>query len=659
MTKEERNALMRQFRADAEEGNKATFKRMSKCERFKIGKQWDNDVRARNKAKRKFSLTINRILPTVLQVNGTEVQNPRDIRVHHTKGGTKTVAKLLTALAKHTMDTSYARRQGSMMFDDGNTTGRGWIGADFDYSKDPLNADIVVKKYDPFSILPDPNRRHYDLNVDAKFVIIDEWIDKEKIEAQNPGKKDKLANANYAAYTDRGYLSTIVNFIFHRGGPSGTQDDYRDHSNDEDEGLTSSRAKYDYRRSTYWWKQWKKGLYIQRLDNPLQYWAKTKPADMKAARRIAEENPDQVRIIDKDRDGNPLSVAVLNKTVMVGDEELSHTEDPFNGINLFPIVEYNPYFQNGYEFGLVENLIGPQEQLNWSWSLELNLLKQLANAWWKIRKSVGRFKEWLEDHGSEDGIVIEESQGGGKVEKGEMNPFPVGMDIVTEKGSRHISEISNVRLESPQTDKDRVAAAIRLKQASAFTGSASLFGNYDYTIELLGALVVALIRKTETFSEDEIRAIVDDEDLIDAELLAQARQMIVQQFGNAGYEIPEQPTPPDMNLLQQFAPEVQQAAMNEHQQIMEVYQRLMAQIDEVARPIAEQLLFAEMKNLQKGRYGIKISLAPMAETMKTIKALEKFELNKVLIESGHQPLSRKTLIQAVDPSDMEAILAEG
>jgi len=193
MTKEERNAMMRQFRSDAEEGNKPTFKRMSKCERFKIGKQWDHDVLERNKAKRKFSLTINRVLPTVLQVDGTEVQNPRDIRVHHTKGGTKTVAKLLTALAKHTMDTSFARRQGSMMFDDGNTTGRGWIGADFDYSKDPINADIVIEKYDPFNVLPDPNRRHYDLNVGSKFVIVDKWIDKGKIEAQYPDKKNDLA----------------------------------------------------------------------------------------------------------------------------------------------------------------------------------------------------------------------------------------------------------------------------------------------------------------------------------------------------------------------------------------------------------------------------------------------------------------------------------
>lgn len=659
MTKEERNAMMRQFRSDAEEGNKPTFKRMSKCERFKIGKQWDHDVLERNKAKRKFSLTINRILPTVLQVNGTEVQNPRDIRVHHTKGGTKTVAKLLTALAKHTMDTSFARRQGSMMFDDGNTTGRGWIGADFDYSNDPLNADIVIEKYDPFSVLPDPNRRDYDLNVDSKFVIVDKWIDKGKIEAQYPDKKNDLANANYAAYTDKGFLSTIVNFIFDRGDPGGTQDDYRDHATDEYEGVASSLSKYKYRRSTYWWKEYKKGVYIQRLDNPLHYLAYTKKSDIKAARLIAEQNPEQVRIVDKDRDGNPLTVAVLNKTVMVGDIELSHTEDPFNGINLFPVVEYNPYFQNGYEFGLVENLIGPQEQVNWSWSMELNLIKQLANVGWKIVKSFGRFAEWLENHGSEDGIVIEESKGGGKVEKLEANQFPAGYDLITERGSKHIAEISNVRLESPQTDKDRVAAAIRLKQASAFTGSASLFGNYDYTIELLGTLIVALLRKTDTFSEDEIRAVVDDEDLIDAQLLAQARQLVVQQFGVAGYQIPEQPTPPDMNMMQQFAPEVQQAMMNQYQQELGVYQQLMAQIDEVARPIAEQLLFAELKNLQKGRYGIKVSLAPMAETMKTVKALEKFELNKVLIESGHHPLSRKTLIQAVDPSDMEAILAEG
>lgn len=658
MTNDELVEKMLEFRADAEEGNRPTFDRMSKCERFKVGNQWDPDVRSRNDSKRKFSLTINRVLPTVNQITGMEVQNPRDVQVLNKKGGSRVLANLLTALTKHTLDLSHTQRQKSMMFDDGVTTARGWIGADKDYSQDPHKGDIVIKKYDPFMVLPDPNRSHYDLNVDSKYVIVDEWVDKEKLEKQKPSKKNDLMNTSYSVPTGSGRFSRIVNFMFNRQTPGSVQDDYRDHQDDEVEGKVSTVEKYSYRKSTYWWKKWQTACILQRIDDPLNFNIYTKSSDMSAARIVARKNPDKVRFIDKDREGLPLTIGVLKKTVLIGNVFWSHDDNPLNGVNLFPIVPFCPYFQNGYEFGIVQNLIGPQEQINWSWSMELNLIKKLANAGWRISKATAKWKDWLKSHGTEDGIVIEESNFGGKVDKMELNKFPVGFDIMTEKGSRHIAEISNVRLESPQTDKDRVASAIRLKQASAFTGNATLFSNYDFSMEIFGGLIVAMIRKCDVFSEEEIRAIVDEEDLIDRELMDQARQIIIGGLEQAGVKMPEPIEAPDMNLLQSLPQELQQMQMNEYQEIMASDQALSRAIDNAARPIAEQLLIGELNKLNKGRYDTKVALAPMAETMRAIKAIETMELNKCLIDSGHQPLSRRRLIEVVDPVNKDLILAE-
>jgi hypothetical protein len=113
-----------------------------------------------------------------------------------------------------------------------------------------------------------------------------------------------------------------------------------------------------------------------------------------------------------------------------------------------------------------------------------------------------------------------------------------------------------------------------------------------------------------------------------------------------------------MILLQQFEPYIAQAAINEYQNELELYRRFTRELDEIARPIAERMLLDEMENVGKGRYGTKVSLAPAAETMKVIKAMEVFELNKVLIESQHQPLSRKVLVEAADPYNAEEILTE-
>jgi len=71
--------------------------------------------------------------------------------------------------------------------------------------------------------------------------------------------------------------------MFDRSVPGAIQDDYRDQLEDED-GSASTMDKYNYRKSTCYWKEWKKGLYIQRLDDPLSFVAATTPSDMKAAR---------------------------------------------------------------------------------------------------------------------------------------------------------------------------------------------------------------------------------------------------------------------------------------------------------------------------------------------------------------------------------------
>ncbi len=667
MTKEDRKTLLLDFKATAENGSITQFKRMSKAERFKVGDQWDWDLKQYAKSKHKHTLTINRILPTVLQVVGTEVGNPRDIRVVNTKGGSATVARVRSALVKHTMDTSNARRKKTQTFDDGVTTGVGYIGADLTYTDDPSNADIIIRKYDPFMVLVDKSRRKYDLNEEVggcKYIILSEWEDKGKLEARYPKKKIALGEANLNAHQNQsqGMFASIISFMFDSKNPGDIRDDYRDQTDKEHELSSFSMTKFNYRKDTYWWKKWKKGVYLQRLDDPLNYLSLTNKGDIAKAKELAEANPEKVRVIDKDREGRPLVIPILNRTIMVGDVELEHVEDPFRGFSMIPVAIFNPYFINGYEFGLVENLIGPQEQVNWSWSMELNLISKLANTGWKIVKDValtggGMLGNFLKDHGSEDGVVIEEKSAG-NVSKLEMNQFPLGFDILTEKGSRHIAEISNVRLESPQTDKDRVAAAIRLKQASAFTGSALLFSNYDYTMELLGQIVDSMITRLDVYSEDEIRAVVDEEDLIDDTMLATAREQVIAQISQS-MTLSERPPEPDPVLFQKAPPEIQQVILAQFQAEMEEYSIQQQQVETLARQVAQAMLLDEIRNRGTGRYSTKVSLAASAETMRAVKTLEIFELNKVLIDGQQVPVDRELLVDATDVANKEEIIARG
>ena len=59
------------------------------------------------------------------------------------------------------------------------------------------------------------------------------------------------------------------------------------------------------------------------MDDPLNLLPLFTKKDIKDARTLAEEDAN-FKIIDKDRDEKPLTIPVLNKTVMIGDIILAH-----------------------------------------------------------------------------------------------------------------------------------------------------------------------------------------------------------------------------------------------------------------------------------------------------------------------------------------------
>ena len=159
-------------------------------------------------------------------------------------------------------------------------------------------------------------------------------------------------------------------------------------------------------------------------------------------------------------------------------------------------------------------------------------------------------------------------------------------------------------------------------------------------------------------STDEIKAIVDEEDLIDPVLMQEARSMVVGMFENMGVNL-QQPQQPDPNTLARFDQQVQQAMLQDFQDELQLHQSINSQIDTIASQIAEEMLFDEIEKAHKGKLGIKVSMSPMAESMRVVKFLETMELHKALIESQQPGISRNRLIEAADPPNKEAILAEG
>jgi len=655
---EELRLKMLEFRGEAEEGNKPVFKRMTQNERFKIGKHWDADDVSFSEAHGKFALTINEVLPIVLDIAGTQEENPLDFKVRPVKGGTRVIAGILTSLLKNVMDKSMGREEASRSFESGVTTARGFVYIDIDYTNDPLRGDLVLKEPDPFMVLPDPTCKTYDYNAEkggAKYIWIDEWEDKGKVEAKWPDKEIKSANFDMIP---KGRFRGMLNFMFGGGPNLHLRDDYRhhdEHTFQEEMEKNVSKQTNNYRISTCLWKEWKKGAYVQRLDDPLNYLALTGPKDIAEAKRITNGN---IRVIEKDRYDNQLTVPVLNITRMAGDILLEHIPDPFDGMNLYPIVRFAPYFDHGYEYPPVENLIGPQKLINYTFSSLVNILKNLANSGWKVGKASQRWMEWLEEHGGEDGLVIDLSKFGNRADKIITTNYPTGFDLITQRGKENMREISQTQLVVPKTGRPESGKAKQIDEIRQQRTKGIIFRNWNQTNILIARTMVELVRHTEVFSDEEVMAIIDEEDLLDEKIMDQARGIIINQIQQQGGTVPQRPGPPNPIRMSNAPPELQAQMLDAFQNKMAIFQQFVEQVEQAAIPIAKEIILKLLRKMQQGRYGIKVDTSPSAPTLRMAKRLETLELDEQLLRGGRQGISRKKLIESSDIQDAEEIIAE-
>ncbi len=639
------------FRADGVSGSANFFDRMRKAEDFVIGGdlQWDPAVKEAANAKGKFTLTIPIIKAQIKQIAGAEVQNPQDFIIRNTRNGTAVVAKILTALTKQAADAERVRYEKSQTFESGLNSGQGVIGVFKDKADDPKHANLRIERLVEHNVLIDPNATSYNINkktTGAKYVIWEEWIDQEQVEEEYPDKKDELRARGTQSFLEvvAGNISGIIDWMTGRRSSKETGS-FSSRERTDLEVMTKSR----YLKSHTWWREPKRCVHwFDKRQSEVDSLFLHKDSEIAAAKRTAKANPEIFEVEE-------VVSFVMHHTIRVKDTFLEDRVDELNGVQMFPIIPFWPYWVNGYKSGMAEDLIGTQEEINWLHSQALNFVKALANTGYKVKEDAGgAFAEWLSNHAGEDNIVIDEALGGGTIERLEPAPFPTQFELLSQRAIENARLITNVRTELPEKDTKQLSGrAIFLKKQSAEQGSMSLMSNWFYSLAIMGDLIVDIIRKNDIFSEDEIREIVDTEDLLDTEFMAQAMQIVIQELKQSGVTLPEAPTPPDVNVLQAAEPVVQQSIVNNFQQETAVFQQIQAQLAQLARPLAEGMLIDSIGTMKAGKYSTKVTVSAMSETMRAIKAAEVFDLHKLLIESQDVGLDAEDLIDATDVANKE------
>ena len=516
---------LQKFWQEAEEGNASWIDRAIKNYDFYGGKQWSPADKATLDKEKRPHLTINHILSTLNLLSGMERENRNDIKVHPIKGGKAIIADVFTGLSKHSMDKSNGEYEKSMVFLDGGISGKGWLNLDISTEKDIINGDININRVSSFDIREDPNSNTYDLNKSAKYIVRYYWGDKEQSLLLYDEKKDELEK----------YL-----------------EDYR--GKDAFEVFTTKQTDIDVKRpSTYryriketWWKSYKRQLFLIDKQN-LQFIPVHKSqkavfeALLKKDREIAEKEKRPLRYNNIER-----IIPVMNVTTTLGDIVLEHIEDPFSGLTMFPFVRFCPYWSDGYIFGVVDNLISPQEEVNKTASGILHILNRTANTGWLNKAVGGAKKAILESFGSKAGIVLDYTDV--PPTKIDPNAVPSGHFAHLINAVKNIRDVSGVNTASKgEGTKEESGIALLRRQRAGAVISNVIFDNWKLSEQIFGETLVEFIRHTNTYSPSEIAEICIEEKVkVDPQQLLSAIKSF--RIGHYGIKVSSRPSTPTIRL---------------------------------------------------------------------------------------------------------------
>lgn len=409
-------------------GHRDYLELKDKCRRYYIGEQWDPKDLTKLEAEGRPALTINMILSAVNVVLGEQIGRRVDIQFKPRREATLASAIALTKLGMAVTDANQLQWKESQVFADGLIEERGFYDVRMNFDKN-IQGELEITTPDPGDIIPDPDGSEYDPKT-WREVYHARWMTLEEIE--------ETYGEDYAKK-----LGGIVGQRSHFGKESIKRLKNRFGTTDDAESEAYMTGGYDEETEKFITKvrvierQFYKNTVVHSLVDPKSGEKRDLPLDIKKdeAKHLAELF------------GAKLMKAVQRRVRwrVTADQFVLH--DDWSIYRSFTYVPYFPYFRRGQPFGMVRNLLSPQEQLNKLSSQELHIVNTTANSGYIVEKGAlhGMTADDLRDQGSKTGVVIEVNPGRmAGVEKIKPNTIPTGIDRITQKSQSNLKEISGV-----------------------------------------------------------------------------------------------------------------------------------------------------------------------------------------------------------------------
>ncbi len=455
-------------------GHTDFIRKADRCDAYYQGLQWDEGVRKKLEAQGKPVLTINKILSTITTVQGELINSRADVTFRPSQGGDDETARVISKVYRNIVQNNQLEWIEQDVADDGFITSRGFYDVRVVFD-DNLFGRIQITSLNPRNVVIDPDASGYDPD-EWNEVFVTKWMSPQDIGLLYG--KDKAEKLKHRTFSD---------FMFGYDSIERVPESFGGSQSEPDNNPSNQDPELNRHIRVIERQHWQKRLVRQFLD--------PKTGDMSTV----PENWDDDHVQET---ADRFQLQIIRRVyrqirwTVTADDVILH--DDWSPYKHFTVVPYFPFFRRGKTMGLVESLIGSQEQLNKTASQELHIINTTANSGWKVKQGslTNMTAEELEERGSETGLVIEHNAEDPRaIEKIQPNQIPTGIDRVSDKSDSWIKEISGVSDSMRGFDRSDVAAkAIEAKQQQGGTNLQKPFNNLRRTRYLLARRVLALIQ---------------------------------------------------------------------------------------------------------------------------------------------------------------------
>jgi len=411
----------------ARDNGHATYvEEAEKYDKFYSDIQWDEADLKKLKAEGRPALTINMIRPTVNAILGQQISRRIDTCIKHKRGGSETVATVLTKLFQSIGDDVGMDRVESQVFSDGIIQDRGYFDVRIGY-KENMVGEVEVCAVDPKDILLDVDAKEYDPRTWAE-VFKTGWMSLEEIAATYG--EDKAAELSGNVGVSHFFAEDSILFDDKRFGEANLPGDSTALNN-------SSSDHRNIRKVRVIERQYYKLVACWYFVDPQTGDCKLVAADWDKERR--EEFATRMGLFLHKRMDRRVRWCVTADYVVLHDEWSPYTT--------FTIIPFFPYFRRGRPTGVVRGLISPQELINKVSSQELHIVNTTANSGYILEDGTlsGMTTDELKTKGAQTGTVITVGRGRKEgIEKIQPNTIPTGLDRIGAKAQNNFRVISGV-----------------------------------------------------------------------------------------------------------------------------------------------------------------------------------------------------------------------